>query len=142
MNHATRFARLVLLLALVGALALAGCGGSDSGSPTMPMTETPPTTPYEMAVTNIAAADTADAAQAAYDAVKDDVTAAEGDKLQAAVDMAGSRRWRDDGPGGRTENGADDGRRQCRHVRPDDGGRHRPPPTRPSTPSRWRWPPR
>ena len=86
MNHATRFARLVLLLALVGALALAGCGGSDSGSPTMPMTETPPTTPYEMAVTNIAAADTADAAQAAYDAVKGDVTAAEGDKLQAAVD--------------------------------------------------------
>ena len=85
MNHATRFARLVLLLALVGALALAGCGGSDSGSPTMPMTETPPT-PYEMAVTNIAAADTANAAQAAYDAVKGDVTAAEGDKLQAAVD--------------------------------------------------------
>ena len=85
MNHATRFARLVLLLALVGALALAGCGGSDSGSPTMPMTETPPT-PYEMAVTNIAAADTADAAQAAYDAVKGDVTAAEGDKLRAAVD--------------------------------------------------------
>ena len=85
MNHATRFARLVLLLALVGALALAGCGGSDSGSPTMPMTETPPT-PYEMAVTNIAAADTADAAQAAYDAVKGDVTAAEGDKLKAAVD--------------------------------------------------------
>ena len=95
MNHATRFARLVLLLALVGALALAGCGGSDSGSPTMPMTETPPETPptpYEMAVTNIAAADTADAAQAAYDAVKDDVTATEGDKLQTAVDMSGSRR--------------------------------------------------
>jgi hypothetical protein len=86
MNHATRFARLVLLLALVGALALAGCGGSESGSPTTPMTETSPT-PYEMAVTNIAAADTADAAQAAYDAVKDDVTATEGDKLQTAVDM-------------------------------------------------------
>ena len=31
MKQATRFAKLVLLLALVGALALAGCGGGDGG---------------------------------------------------------------------------------------------------------------
>ena len=31
MNHATRFMRLALALVLVGALALAGCGGDDNG---------------------------------------------------------------------------------------------------------------
>ena len=46
----------------------------------------PDPTPYEMALTGIVAADTAEAAQAAYDAVKDDVTAAQGEALQEAVD--------------------------------------------------------
>ena len=46
----------------------------------------PEPTPYETAKTAIAAATTAEAAQAAYDAVKDDVTAAQGELLQAAVD--------------------------------------------------------
>ena len=40
----------------------------------------------ETALANINAADTAEAAQAAYDAVKDDVTATQGETLQAAVD--------------------------------------------------------
>ena len=39
-----------------------------------------------MALTGIAAAETPAAAQAAYDAVKDDVTASEGEDLQDAVD--------------------------------------------------------
>ena len=65
------------------ALAMAGCGGGGS---TTTMPEPPPPTPYEQAVAGIAAATTAAAAQAAYDAVKNDVTAAEGARLQAAVD--------------------------------------------------------
>ena len=64
------------------ALTMAGCGGG--GTTTAP--EPPPPTPYEQAVAGIAAATTAAAAQAAYDAVKDDVTATEGARLQAAVD--------------------------------------------------------
>ena len=41
---------------------------------------------YDTAMAAIAAAETAEAAQAAYDAVKDDVSASQGDMLQAAVD--------------------------------------------------------
>ena len=79
----TRKNVLTLFFAAVLAFGLAACGG---GSTTPPDDPPPPPTPYEMAMTGIAAADTAEAAQAAYDAVKDDVTAAEGDRLQAAVD--------------------------------------------------------
>ena len=46
----------------------------------------PEPTAYEMALSTIMAVETAEDAQAAYDAVKDDVTAAEGDQLQMAVD--------------------------------------------------------
>ena len=71
--------------AVVLAFGLAACGGGDD---TVMDTEPdpPPPTPYEMAMTNIAAAENAADAQAAYDAVKGDVTAAQGDDLQAAVD--------------------------------------------------------
>ena len=75
------------VVALVAALALglAACGGGDDDTATVMPPPPPPPTAYEMALTNIAAADTAEAAQMAYDAVKDDVTAAQGDKLQMAV---------------------------------------------------------
>ena len=69
--------------AIVFALGLAACGGGSDGPPTDP--PPPPPTAYESALDKIAKADTAEAAQAAYDEVKDDVTAAEGDKLQTAV---------------------------------------------------------
>ena len=70
-------------ICFAAAFALAACGGGGgTAEPPMP---TPPT-PYESAMTAIAAATTAEDAQAAYDAVKDDVTAAQGDRLQAAVD--------------------------------------------------------
>ena len=68
---------------LAGPLVLAGCGG---GSDTETVVPEPEPTVYETAKAAIAAATTAEAAQAAYDAVKSDVTAAEGDLLQAAVD--------------------------------------------------------
>ena len=73
------------------AFGLAACGSSSDDDTAMddPVTmpePTPTPTPYEMALTGIAAADTAAAAQAAYDAVKDDVTASEGEDLQDAVD--------------------------------------------------------
>ena len=69
-------------LAAVLAFGLAACGGGGT-------TGTPPDpepTPYQQATAAIAAATTAAAAQAAYDAVKGDVTAAQGAELQAAVD--------------------------------------------------------
>ena len=68
-------------------LGLAGCGGggSDTADAPPPAVEPEPT-PYETAQMAIAAATTAEAAQAAYDAVKGDVTAAQGEMLQAAVD--------------------------------------------------------
>ena len=50
------------------------------------MPEAPTPTAYEVAVAAIAAAGTAAEAEAAYDAAKADVTAAEGERLQAAVD--------------------------------------------------------
>ena len=76
---------LALAAFTAAALALAGCGGGGGGTSSM---DPPPVvpTPYETAVAAIAAATTPEAAQAAYDAVKDDVTAAQGDMLQAAVD--------------------------------------------------------
>ena len=74
-------------LAALFALTLAGCGGGGGGTAATPDPEPPPMpTPYEQAVAAIAAAETEEAAQAAYDAVKEDVTAAQGEKLQAAVD--------------------------------------------------------
>ena len=74
---------LMLATAAAAALTLAGCGGG--GSSPASMTEQQPT-PYDTAKAAIAAATTAADAQAAYDAVKGDVTAAQGDMLQAAVD--------------------------------------------------------
>ena len=68
---------------LAGPLVLAGCGG---GSDTETEVPEPMPSAYETATAAIAAATTAAEAQAAYDAVKNDVTAAEGDMLQAAVD--------------------------------------------------------
>ena len=70
-----------LVMAAALAIGLAACGGG--GTTAMPE---PEPTPYEQAVAGIAEATTAPAAQAAYDAVKGDVTAAEGARLQAAVD--------------------------------------------------------
>ena len=75
------------MLAAAFALTLAGCGGGgtatapDDGGGKMVEEETP----YSKAVAAIAAAETEADARAAYDAVKDDVTAAEGERLQAAV---------------------------------------------------------
>ena len=71
-----------LAVMTAAALALAGCGGGGGGA----QAPAPSPTPYEAAKVAIAAAETPEAAQAAYDAVKDDVTAAQGDMLQAAVD--------------------------------------------------------
>ena len=70
-----------LVMAAALAIGLAACGGG--GTTAMPE---PEPTPYEQAVAGIAAATTAAAAQAAYDAVKGDVTAAEGEQLAAAVE--------------------------------------------------------
>ncbi len=75
----------MICAAAVLTLGLAACGGGGSDTADTPPPPPPPT-PYEMAADNIAAATTAAEAQAAYDAVKDDVTASEGDRLQAAVD--------------------------------------------------------
>ena len=70
--------------AVVLAFGLAACGGGDDdGTVTI---QPVPKTPYQMAVDAIAAADTEAGAQAAYDAVKDDVTAAQGEMLQMRVD--------------------------------------------------------
>ena len=80
MNFDLKLGKAAAVLFL--ALAMAGCGGGGTTAPPEP----PEPTPYERAVDEIAAATTAAAAQAAYDAVKGDVTAAEGDRLQAAVD--------------------------------------------------------
>ena len=82
-----RYRKLTMICAAaVLTLGLAACGGGDSDTAMEPPPPPPPT-PYEMAIDNIAAATTAADAQAAYDAVKDDVTAAQGDALQDAVDM-------------------------------------------------------
>ncbi len=94
-------------LAAVFALTLAGCGGGggtaavEEEPPPMPTPEemctaagnqyvngeclTPAQVTINTALANIAAATTAEDAQAAYDAVKDDVTATAGEMLQAAV---------------------------------------------------------
>ena len=82
--------------AAVLAFGLAACGGSSDDDQTMmqcptgqigtyPDCSDPPTT-YDTAKAAIAAATTVEAAQKAYDDVKGDVTAAQGEMLQAAVD--------------------------------------------------------
>ena len=96
-----------LVVTLVAAFALAACSSSDDPAPVaMPDPEpTPQETcedgggqwadgmclsaaevAYNSALAAIAAAATAEDAQAAYDAVKDDVSATQGDALQMAVD--------------------------------------------------------
>lgn len=102
---------LAVLLAVFMAVALSACGGGGSGTTQMPEPVPPPTaeemctdagnhwvdgaclTPQEntvnMTLASIAAAATAADAQAAYDAVKDQVTAAQGEQLQMAVDARG-----------------------------------------------------
>jgi hypothetical protein len=72
-----------LVVALVAAFALAAC--SSSSDKAEAPTPAPEPSAYETALDAIAAATTAEAAQAAYDAVKADATAAEGAELQAAV---------------------------------------------------------
>ncbi len=74
--------KFVLVLVASLALLLAGCGGGSSS--TEPAPEPEPTA-YEMALASINSASTAEDAQAAYDDVKDQVTAAEGEKLEQAV---------------------------------------------------------
>ena len=74
----------VLAAAVALSVGLSACGGGSS-STTMPEEPTP--TAYGVAVAAIAAAGTAAEAEAAYDAAKADVTAAQGEKLRAAVDM-------------------------------------------------------
>ena len=74
----------VVALVAVG-LAVAACGGGGSSTQAPPPPQPEPTA-YERATAAIAAADTAAGAQAAYDAVKDEVTAAQGESLQMKVD--------------------------------------------------------
>ena len=71
-------------LVIAGALILAGCGGSDAPQAPPTIDDTP--SAYEVALGKIKAAETAEDAQAAYDDVKNEVTASDGEKLQAAVD--------------------------------------------------------
>ncbi|MCY4405337.1 MAG: hypothetical protein OXC15_03135 [Rhodospirillaceae bacterium] len=79
-----KLTRSLLAACSIVALTAVMYGCVHSGDDPVVM-EDPPTA-YEQAVAAIAAAGTAADAQAAYDAVKDDVTAAEGELLQAAVD--------------------------------------------------------
>ena len=79
-----KLTRSLLAACSIVALSAVMYGCVHSGDDPVAM-EDPPTA-YEQAVAAIAAAGTAADAQAAYDAVKDDVTAAEGELLQAAVD--------------------------------------------------------
>ena len=100
---------LTVLLAAFMAVALSACGGGGGGTTQMPEPPPPPPTAEEMCtdagnhwvdgacltpaentvrmtLASIAMAATAADAQAAYDAVKDQVTAAQGEQLQDAVD--------------------------------------------------------
>ncbi len=74
--------KFVLVLVASLALLLAGCGG---GSSTTTPPAPPPPTAYEMALTAINAATTPAEAQKAYDDVKGQVTATEGEQLQQAI---------------------------------------------------------
>ena len=81
-----KFLTVAAVVAL--SLGLAGCGSSGSGTTMAPDSDPEPEpTAYEMALTKIEAATTADEAQMAYDAV--DLTAVSGDeakKLQVALE--------------------------------------------------------
>ena len=104
---------------------------------TMPPPEPEPTA-YEKALMAIAAADTAAAAQAAYDAVKDDVSAAEGDLLQAAVNarIAALETMAREAA---QKMALMDAAGRYRHVRPVDCGSHRGREHRHRCASRRRW---
>ncbi len=95
----SKYRKLTLVgCAAVLALGLAACGSSSDDDDDQTMMECPagqigtypdcsdPLTPYQTASAKIEAATTAEAAQAAYDEVKGDVTAAQGEMLQEAVD--------------------------------------------------------
>ena len=100
---------LTVLLAVFMAVALSACGGGGGGTTQVPEPPVPPPTAEEMCtdagnhwvdgacltpgentvrmtLASIAMAATAADAQAAYDAVKDQVTATQGEQLQMAVD--------------------------------------------------------
>ena len=100
---------LAVLLAVFMAVALSACGGGGGGTTQVPEPPVPPPTAEEMCtdagnhwvdgacltpgentvrmtLASIAMAATAADAQAAYDAVKDQVTATQGEQLQMAVD--------------------------------------------------------
>ena len=101
-----KFRNTFFVIAMVAVFAMAGCGGGGGTTatpepPPMPTPQetceaagnqyvdgeclTPAQVTINAALAKIAAATTAEAAQAAYDEVKDDVTATAGETLQAAV---------------------------------------------------------
>ena len=82
----TKLTRSLLAAVSIVALSAVMYGCTHSGDDPVVMEDPPEPTPFERATDAIAAATTAEAAQAAYDAVKDEVTAAQGEMLQMAVD--------------------------------------------------------
>ena len=79
---------LTLCVAAVLTLGLAACGGDGGDDPVTTMPDPPPDpgpTPYEAAKAAIAAATTAEAAQAAYNGALGDVTGAEAAQLLTAL---------------------------------------------------------
>jgi|GEM_PF-624125 len=107
MRNSGKFGNIFIALLIAASLTIAGCGGGGGGTaeeppPPMPTQEelcadagnswvggeclTPAQVTFNTALAAINAATTAEDAQAAYDAVKDDITASAGEMLQAAVD--------------------------------------------------------
>ena len=82
----TKLTRSLLAAVSIVALSAVMYGCTHDGDDPVVMEDPPEPTPFERATDAIAAATTAEAAQAAYDAVKDEVTAAQGEMLQMAVD--------------------------------------------------------
>ncbi|MCY4408247.1 MAG: hypothetical protein OXC15_17905, partial [Rhodospirillaceae bacterium] len=82
----SKVTRSLLAACSIVALSAVMYGCVHSGDSAPPPVVEPEPSAYEAATAAIAAATTAAAAQAAYDAVKDDVTAAQGAMLQAKVD--------------------------------------------------------
>ena len=81
MNHATRFMRLALSLVLVGALALAGCGGDDNGNVEQDLRDQ-----IAMLEGNVSAAQTAQAAAEAAQATAEQAQM-DAEMAQAAAEM-------------------------------------------------------